>query len=200
MRLTKPRVPPLKLEECTPEQRELLTKGNPARILNVFATIARHADLYRRWIPFGNHILFKSTLSPRDREIAILRIGWLCKSGYEFAQHTVVGRRAGLSDDEIERTKHGADAPGWSESERWIVKATDELHEDAFISDGTWAGLTKHYNTNQMIDLVFTVGQYNMVSMVLNSFGVQLEEKVQGPDLPVNRPVGGPVGGTVGGQ
>jgi alkylhydroperoxidase family enzyme len=186
MRLSKPRVLPLTLDECTPEQRELLTKGNPARVLNVFATIARHADLYRRWIPFGNHILFKSTLSPRDREIAILRVGWLCKSGYEFAQHTVVGKRAGLTDEEIERTKIGADASGWSECERLILRATDELHEDAFIGNATWAGLTKHHNTQQLIDLVFTVGQYTMVSMALNTFGVQLEDNVKGPDLPIH--------------
>jgi len=186
MRLSKPRVPPLTLAECNDEQRELLTKGNPARILNVFATIARHSDLYRRWIPFANHILFKSTLSPRDREIAILRIGFLCRSGYEFAQHTVVGRRAGLSNAEIERTKAGVNAAGWSDSERLIVQATDELHNDAFISDATWAGLVNHYNTNQMIDLVFTVGQYTMVSMALNSFGVQLEDEVLGPDLPIS--------------
>jgi alkylhydroperoxidase family enzyme len=186
MRLSKPRVPPLTLAECNDDQRELLTKGNPARILNVFATLARHSDLYRRWIPFGNHILSKSTLSPRDRELAILRIGHLCRSGYEFAQHTVVGRRAGLSDAEIERTKVGADALGWTESERLIVQATDELHDDSFISDVTWAGLTQHYSTNQVIDLVFTVGQYTMVSMALNSFGVQLEDRVEGPDLPVD--------------
>jgi len=185
MRLSTPRVPPLTLEECTPDQRELLTKGNPARILNVFATIARHTDLYRRWLPFGNHVLFKSTLSPRDREIAILRIGHLCRSGYEFAQHTVVGRRAGLSDEEIERTKLSPDAPGWNERERLLLQATDELHRDAFIGEATWQGLTKHYNTNQLIDLVFTVGQYNMVSMALNTFGVQLEDEVKGPDLPL---------------
>jgi alkylhydroperoxidase family enzyme len=185
MRLSKPRVPPLALSECNDEQRELLTKGNPSRILNVFATIARHSDLYRRWVPFANHILFKSTLSPRDREIAVLRIGHLCRSGYEFAQHTVVGKRAGLSDDEIERTKLGADDPNWSETERLIVRATDELHHDSFIANETWAGLTKYYNTNQIIDLVFTVGQYTMVSMALNSFGVQLEDEVKGPDLPL---------------
>jgi len=192
MRLSKPRVPPLTLAECNDEQRELLTRGNPARILNVFATIARHSDLYRRWIPFANHILFKSTLSPRDREIAILRIGHLCRSGYEFAQHTEVGKRAGLSEAEIERTKAGPDAAQWSESERWIVRATDELHHDAFISDATWVGLGQHYNTNQVIDLVFTVGQYTMVSMALNSFGVQLEDEVKGPDLPVGGPVSQP--------
>jgi hypothetical protein len=104
-----------------------------------------------------------------------------------------VGKRAGLSDEEIESTKVGADAPKWSESERLIVRATDELHHDSFIGDASWTGLARHYNTNQMIDLVFTVGQYTMVSMALNSFGVQLEDEVKGPDLPL----GGPIGGNV---
>ena len=176
MRLSKPRIPPMSPDEWTEEQRDMLTRGNPKRVLNVFATLARHTDLYRRWSPFGNHVLYKSTLSPRDREIAILRIGWLCRSGYEFAQHIRVGKNAGLTDAEIERIKVGADAPGWSELEQLILRAADELHGDSFIGDATWSGLAKHYNTNQLIDLVFTVGQYTMVSMALNTFGVQLEE------------------------
>lgn len=176
MRLKEPRIPPLKLAECTDEQRETLTKGNPLNILNVFLTFARHIDLYRRWLPFANHVLFKSTLAQREREIVILRIGWLCKSGYEFAQHTRIGKQAGLSDAEIEAIKTGADAPNWSERERLLLRATDELRADAFITDATWAALSKHYETNQLMDLVFTVGQYAMVSMALNSFGVQLEQ------------------------
>jgi alkylhydroperoxidase family enzyme len=175
MRLSKPRIPPLRDEEFTEGQREILTKGNPQRILNVFRTLARHEDLYRRWLPFANHVLFKSTLSARDREIAILRIGHLCQSGYEFHQHTRVGKQAGLTDAEIERIKQGADAPGWSEGERAILKATDELHEDSFISDATWTQLGQHYDDKQKVDLIFAVGQYTMVSMALNSLGVQIE-------------------------
>ncbi len=183
-RLTKPRIAALQDQDWTPEQKEILTKGNPDRVLNVFRTMANHPDLMRRWLVFGNHILLKSTLSPRDREIAILRIGHLCKSDYEFAQHTVIGKRAGISDEEIERIKQGPAAKGWSALEQALLKAVDELHGDAFIKDDTWAALSKHYDTKQMMDVVFTVGQYAMVSMALNSFGVQLERTVQGPELP----------------
>jgi 4-carboxymuconolactone decarboxylase len=176
MRLSQPRLAPLASEEWTDEQRELLTRGNPPRVLNVFATLVRHTDLFRRWLPFGNHVLFKSSLPAREREMAILRVGWLCRSGYEFHQHTRIGKASGLSDREIENLKIGADAPGWSEAEAALLRAVDELHADQFISDGTWQRLSEHFDTRQVIDLVFAVGQYTMVSMALNSFGVQIEE------------------------
>lgn len=175
MRLKKPRVAPLAPAEWNDEQRELLTRGNPARVLNVFATLVRHQDLYRRWMPFANHVLFKSSLPPREREMAILRIGWLCRSGYEFHQHTRIGLEAGLSDAEIDRIKAGADAAGWSDAEAALLQAVDDLHSDQFISDATWQRLGKHYDERQVIDLVFAVGQYTLVSMALNSFGVQIE-------------------------
>ena len=171
-----PVAPPLDpSNEWDDEQRELLTRGNPPRVLNVFATLIRHQDLYRRWMPFANHVLFKSSLPPREREMAILRIGWLCRSGYEFHQHTRIGKDAGLSDAEIERLKSDPDAPGWTEAESALLRAVDDLHGDQFISDATWQRLSKHYDTRQVIDLVFAVGQYTLVSMALNSFGVQIE-------------------------
>ena len=109
MRLSRPRLAPLPSSEWNDEQRELLTRGNPPRVLNVFATLVRHQDLYRRWMPFANHVLFKSALPPREREMAILRVGWLCRSGYEFHQHTRIGKDCGLSDAEIERLKSAPD-------------------------------------------------------------------------------------------
>jgi alkylhydroperoxidase family enzyme len=175
MRLSQPRLTPLPSGEWNDEQRELLTRGNPPRVLNVFATLVRHQDLYRRWMPFANHVLFKSSLPQREREMAILRIGWLCRSGYEFHQHTRIGKAAGLSDAEIERLKDEPGAPGWTEAESALLQAVDELHGDQFIGDATWQRLGKHYDTNQVIDLVFAVGQYTLVSMALNSFGVQIE-------------------------
>jgi 4-carboxymuconolactone decarboxylase len=180
MRLSRPRLAPLSPNEWNDEQRELLTRGNPSRVLNVFATLVRHQDLYRRWMPFANHVLFKSSLSPRERELAILRIGWLCRSGYEFHQHTRIGREAGLSDTEIERVKSGPEADGWSESESVLLRAVDELHGDQFISEATWQRLGTHYEMQQVMDLVFAVGQYTLVSMALNTFGVQIEEEESG--------------------
>jgi 4-carboxymuconolactone decarboxylase len=176
MRLPEPRIPPLPEPEWSAEQREMLTRTIPAaEVLNIFRTLIRHPDLYRRWLSFGHQILFKSSLPPRDREIVILRVGHLCKAGYEFHHHVVIGKEAGLTDEDIQAVRDGQAASHWDHFQRTLVQAVDELHNDAFISQATWDALANRYSTTQMIDLVFTVGQYTMVSMALNSFGVQLE-------------------------
>jgi alkylhydroperoxidase family enzyme len=125
-------------------------------------------------------VLNKSTLPPRDRELLILRIGWLCRAEYEFGQHVVIGRREGLSDEEIERVTRGPDAEGWDPFDATLLRAVDELHDDAFLSEATWNELVARYDTMQLMDVVFTVGQYNLVSMALNTLGVQLEEGTPG--------------------
>ena len=176
MRLATPRVPPLPVEEIDAETRERLGDGP---VLNIFRTLAQHPKLMKRWLVFGNHVLGRSTLPPRERELVILRIGWLCRSGYEWGQHVRIGLGSGLTQAEIDRIPRGPDAPGWSELERALLRATDELHADAFISDATWAALAAQLDTQQLLDLIFTVGQYNLVSMALNSLGVQPE-----PGLP----------------
>ena len=109
----------------------------------------------------------------------ILRVGWLCRAGYEWGQHVLIGRAAGLSDEEIDRIADGADADGWSPIERSLLRAADELHGDAFITDSTWQALAEELSLEQLMDLIFTVGQYNLVSMALNTLGVQPE-----PGLP----------------
>jgi len=115
-------------------------------------------------------------LAERDREIAILRIGWLCRSAYEWGQHVNIARRIGISDEEIRRVQAGPEAAGWDEKDRAMLRATDDLHRDAMISDAAWGQLSEHYDTQQLMDIVFTVGQYNLVSMALNSFGVQPDQ------------------------
>lgn len=161
----------------TAAQRELLdrTRGDDGYTMNIFRTMAHHPDLARRWMVFATHILAKSTLAERDRELAILRIGWLCRSSYEWGQHVLIARRIGMSDEEIRRVQSGPEAAGWDEKDRAILRATDDLHRDAKISDSVWESLSENYNTQQLMDIVFTVGQYNLVSMALNSFGVQLD-------------------------
>ena len=181
MRLKKARVEPLPESEWTAEIREILPRGlGRGRVLNIFTTLARHPKLLKRWLVFGNHVLFKSTLPPREREMAILRIGWLCGSEYEWGQHTVIGRDAGLNDEEIRRVSRGADAPGWTASEAILLRAVDELHEDSMIEDSTFSALSEHYNLQQILDLIFAVGQYTLVSMALNTLGVQLDEGIEG--------------------
>ena len=134
-----------------------------------------HPKLMKRWLVFGNHVLAKNSLSPRDRELAILRVGWLCRAEYEFAQHRAIALDCDITEEEIDRVTKGPDAPGWSDREIALLRATDELVDDAFIRDETWASLSGFYDKEQLIDLVFTVGQYNLVSMALNTLGVQIE-------------------------
>jgi len=181
MRLTKPRLEPLAEEKWDDETREMLERLKvDGRVFNIFRTLAAHPKLLRKWLVFGNHILNKSTLPPRERELLILRVGWLCRAEYEWGQHVVIGKRAGLSDDEIERVKEGPDAPGWSEVDATLLRAVDELRAQAFISDGVWGALAATYDTRQLLDLIFTVGQYNLVSMALNTLGVRMDEGVAG--------------------
>ena len=129
-----PRIPPVSLEDADPETRALLDslsnfRDDDVPVLNVFGTLAQHPKLMKRWLVFANHVLAKSTLSGRDRELAILRVGWRCQSPYEWGQHVVIGRREGISDEEVARIGAGPDAPGWSDHDAAVLRAVDELHD-----------------------------------------------------------------------
>lgn len=180
-RIEAPRIPPVTKATWTAEQEELLKPfDRDGVIFNVYSTMANHPELARDWLVFASHVLRRSTLPERDREILILRIGWLCKSEYEWAQHVRIGKTVGLTDEDIQHIMDGPGAKGASDHDRLLLQATDELHKDAFVSDATWAALSKTYDTKQMMDLVFAVGEYNLVSMALNSFGVQLDAGLEG--------------------
>ena len=184
MRRSTPRIAPLPVDERSDDTTALLAPVGGDRADNVFSTMANHPKLMKRWMVFANHVLAKSTLPARERELLILRIGWLSRAGYEFAQHVVIGLREGLTDDEIERLKLGPDADDWSELDAALLRAADELHADQDITDPTWAVLGQHLSTEQLMDVVFACGQYTLVSMALNTFGVQLDDH-----LPTAHPV-----------
>jgi 4-carboxymuconolactone decarboxylase len=158
-----------------PEQKEALKDFGDGPLLNIFRTLARAPKALSRFNAWGGYVLSRrNDLPAREREIVILRVGYRCKSGYEFTQHTRIGLQSGLSADEIERIKQGADA-GWSDADAALIRAADELVADHFITDATWAELGTHFSDKQRMDVVFTVGQYTQVSMMLNTFGVQLD-------------------------
>jgi 4-carboxymuconolactone decarboxylase len=180
MRLKTPRLPPLPPDEVPEEVARYSGAGRGRPVLNIYRTLARHPKLAKRWLVFGTHVLGKSTLDARAREILILRTGWRCKSEYEWGQHAVIGKQAGLSDDEIRRIAQGPDAPGWEPFDAALLRAADELHDDTFITDATWQALGARYNEQQLLDLIFAVGQYTLVCMALNTLGVQLEEGTPG--------------------
>lgn len=185
MRLSQPRIAPLADADMTAEQKAVLgPQLERGPVLNIMRTLAHAPKALERFLEWGGYVLSRrNSLPEREREIVILRVGFLCKSGYEFTQHTRIGLQSGLTMDDIGRIKQGAGA-GWNAAEAALIRAADELVSDHFVSDATWAELKKHFDDKQCMDVVFTAAQYTQVSMMLNSFGVQLEPGAKlDPDL-----------------
>lgn len=192
MRLRHPRIEPVDLDRLDSDQRDALApflggdggKVGGGRVLNIFRTLAHAPKALTAFLGWGSYILSRrNALSERDRELVILRTGYNCRSGYEWTQHKRIGLDSGLTAEEIERIKAGPDAAGWSEIDRAMLRATDDLTADHFVSDASWAALASLGDKGRM-DLVMTVGQYTQVSMMLNSFGIQVEDGWEvDPDL-----------------
>ena len=176
------RILPLATSQWTTDDRGILgSMERGDQTIDVFKTCLRHTELCRNWMPFTRYILgTTSTLAPRDRELLILRTSALSHADYDWGHHVPAAKRAGLTDEEIARIAKGPEAGGWSAFDATLLRAADELHRDQFITDATWTALAKTYNERQMMDAIFTVGQYTMVSMFLNSASVQRESGVVG--------------------
>ena len=181
-----PRIAPLSPDEQDDQARELLggvrvAGADRAPAANIFATLVRHPGLFRRWMPFAGKLLV-GKLPARDRELLILRTGWLCGAEYEWGQHKLIAQALDVPDEEIERVKAGPEAEGWDEFDAALMRAADELHADAEISDATWGALASRYDERQLIEVPMLIGHYHMVAFTLNSLGVQLEPGVGGFD------------------
>ena len=162
------------------EDREMGERNKVnGEVVNIFRVLMQNPKLARSWSRFAGYILGGQSLPARDREILILRIGWLNQAPYEWEQHVRIGKAAGLTDDEIDRISKGPKA-GWNKHDAALVQAADDLYENSVVSDETWKQLSERFSTEQMMDAVFTVGQYNLVSWALNSFGVPLDDYLPG--------------------
>jgi 4-carboxymuconolactone decarboxylase len=147
-------------------------RRNPRDAGNALATLVRHPDLARAFLRFNVHLLFRSTLPPRVREQAILRVAHRRGCAYEWSHHVALGKKEGLSDDDIAAIRRGEPA---DDIGRIVVGAVDELEEKSNLSDATWAALAEHFDERQRMDLVFTVGCYGALALAFNTFGVELE-------------------------
>ncbi len=171
-----PRIAPLQPHEWTPVQRARLDPTNSGRpAANVFATFARNPPVDALRNAVSGHIRGGSTLTPRHRELLLMRIGVLCRSEYEWAAHMRAGRGTGMNDADVERIARGPDAPGGDALETALLRATDELYRDDRVSDATWAELAARLDTQQLMDVVVAVTGYRTASMAINSAGVQLD-------------------------
>ena len=171
-----PRIPPV--VEPNDEQQELLSKtliGPDGRALNIFATLAHHPRLLKRVNALGGLFMAHGTLTPRERELVILRTAFRVGSDYEWAQHVVIGRRAGLTDDEIGSLARPEQDGRWTDEERALLTAADELFATDELGDTTWAALERTWSTEQILELLLMIGFYRMLAGYLLAVRVQLE-------------------------
>lgn len=179
-----PRLAPV--ADPTDEQREVLERAGTrpgADPLNIFATMVHNRRVANRAVLLGGAFLGKGTIPEREREIVILRVGHRASAVYEFGQHVIIGKRVGLTDDEIAAL--GSDDPSheWSDDDRALVALADDLCSDDCVSDTTWSALAQRWSDEQLVELLMLAGYYRMISGFLNSAGVQLDEGVPGfPD------------------
>ncbi|MGE0392269.1 MAG: carboxymuconolactone decarboxylase family protein [Vicinamibacterales bacterium] len=177
VRLKTPRILPIEAKDYTPEQKAAV--GTTNANLN-FRTALYEPELGKRWWSWLTFVWSPegrgdAALTLRDKELVILRTNWNCHDDWVWGRHVPIARREGRTDAEIQRIPKGPDAPGWSEKDRALLKAADELHTDQFITDATWTILTKYYNTAQMLDIIFMVGNYHLNAMYTNSVGMPMD-------------------------
>jgi alkylhydroperoxidase family enzyme len=176
-----PRIAPLRAGEMGEAAQTIAARisaaaGSPTsgEVPEIVATLLRHPGLYEKHVALGTELLGNGTLPARQRELAVLRTGWLCGAPYEWGEHVAIAKRAGLTTLEIERVTQGSDAPGWSDQDRAVLRAAEELHQDATISDATWSALETFLDERQLIELPYLIGNYTKVAYLQNALRLRL--------------------------
>jgi len=184
-----PRLPPLPPAEWPAEMRDALMALRPENPthpfperrddrpsgVNILGLLARYPELTRAYHTFNGHVLFATSLSIRQREILVLRVGARRDAEYEWLQHKVIALDHGMTIEEVEASRVGPDADVWSPLEAALVRAVDELLDDARIGDETYAVLSAELDERQLMDLVFTVGAYDLLAMAMRTFGLEVD-------------------------
>jgi alkylhydroperoxidase family enzyme len=180
-----PRLPVLPPEDRTERQQALLDElsmvvvdgvRKPREDRLALEILIRHAELYKAHMEVARKYLSDCEMDIRDRELAILRIAWLSQAPFEWGSHVKIAKRNGITAEQIEWLIEGSSASGWSQQERAIVRAVEELHFDSMITDDTWTDLQNVYNDKKLIELVILAGQYKTVAYYQNSLRLPLPE------------------------
>ncbi len=181
-----PRVEPVR--DLTDEQRELMgpppgfekyigrTPAKPGSTEGalVHLIMAHNPGLLRQFRTMMPFFMLEGTLPPRDRELAILRAAWMRQIPFVWGEHVAIGKKIGMTSEEMDWLTEGSTATGWSEHDRAVVRACEELVDDAMISEGTWSALAKTFDEAQLVELPLLIGQYLIMGYYQNSVGLPL--------------------------
>lgn len=151
----------------------------PDKIPDYMRTMMKHPEVFARQMEMGTTI-FTGRIPPRERELAILRIGWLCRAPYEWGQHVDIARRMGVTTEEVERVTRGSADPAWDAHDKAILRGVEELVGDHAIADETWDVLARTWDEAQLIEFPMMVGQYVATAYVQNSIRIMLADENPG--------------------
>ena len=185
------RIKPLTPDEFPKEMRAVISALRPPnprhprpptenrpRALHVLGTMAHHPELAHAYFTLNGHVLMATTLSERQRELLIMRVAAVRKCGYEWAQHLFMARDVGLTDEEIGRISYGPDSPFWNDDDAALMRAVDELVIDGTLSEPTWQALSAALDTQQLLDLIFTVGSYDLLARLFNALQMEIDDDI----------------------
>jgi alkylhydroperoxidase family enzyme len=176
--LTKPRVPPLAESQWTDVHRQLVTKfSRDGHADNALKTLLHVPEIVDGLMPFTIYLSEESSLSPRHRELLVLRTAWLCGSQVVWSSHAQRARTLGMTAGDIRRIAQGPDTPGWDTFEATLLRLADQLYRNSSVTDATWQALATNYDLFHLMDAVETVNHFTVLSMVYHSLGVQPDDQ-----------------------
>ena len=170
-----PRIPPLAVDQLPSEFSNELSRWR----YNLHRCLAHNPDTLLKWMPYAEHILLENKIPEREREIAILRVAWNCQCDYEWSMHAGFSRTLGFTEDDLKAIPRGPEDRHWTDIEKAVLKATDEIQATWCISDETWRVLAAEFANDQLIDLIFVICQFILVAVTLNSLRVPLEPNAE---------------------
>jgi alkylhydroperoxidase family enzyme len=175
------RIPLLNRDQIDPSLLELpaYLRSNSPEPFNIYRTLAHHPAMVRKWLEFADALRFEAKLSGRDRELLILRTGVNCHCEYEWGQHVPYARASGILEEELLALHRPVESHPWADNERALLTAADELHASSDLSEATWLELATFYSNDELIEVIMLVGQYHLVSFVLNSFRVERDADLE---------------------
>jgi 4-carboxymuconolactone decarboxylase len=177
-----PRIEAIPDAEIAPELRALVNQTRAriglgaAKVLAEYTrVVAKKPAIFRAHMEMGTAI-FSGEIPPRERELAVLRVGWLCRAPYEWGEHVDIAKRYGVTREEVERVTQGSAADGWTEHERAILRGVEELIGDQALSDLTYEALGRRWSETQLIEYLMMVGHYVATALIQNSLRMRLAE------------------------
>lgn len=171
------RVKLVEKDQADPAIKELFQKLEDQKIplLNLFKAMGNCPKIGRNFVRLGNVILNPEFIDPKLRELAILRVGNLLKSEYEFTKHVTIGLEAGITKDQINELSNWTASKKFTDIERAVLRYTDEVTLNVKVSDSTFANVKSFFNDQAIVKLTATIGYYGMVSRILVALQIELE-------------------------